>query len=485
MKPNHAVRLRSPIATPAMALAILALAVAIAVPMTAGADDDDDDNHGFLPHGPGEKVRPQRPDQELRQILGEIDRRQLEHTIDSLVSFGTRHTLSSQTDPGRGIGAATNWVYQTLQAYAGASGGRMTVELQSFVQPATPPRIPQDTTITNVIATLRGSTNPERVYVVSGHIDSRATDVLDAESEQPGADDDASGVAVVMELARVLSRHQPEATIVFTAVAGEEQGLFGSAHQASVYKAANADIQGMFSNDIVGSSTADDGLRDRHTIRMFAEGVPTSETAAQAAIRRSVGGEVDGVSRQLARFVKSVAENDETDLRIRFIYRRDRFLRGSDHISYLNQGYPAARFTEPHEIFAHEHQNTRVENGVQFGDLVQFVDFAFMTRVAKMNAATMWSLAAGPGTPKNVRILTQALTNASDLVWDRGSEPDLAGYEVVWRETTDSDWTHSVPVGDVTTASFPHFSKDNVFFGVRAVDRDGHHSPVAFPVPQT
>ncbi|HTE56946.1 MAG TPA: M28 family peptidase [Kofleriaceae bacterium] len=481
MKRKHAVGLRPLVPYPA-AMAMLACVFAIASPGPARAGGDGDGE--FLPHGPGEKVRPQRPDQQLRAILGEIDRHRLEDSIQMLTSFGTRHTLSSQTDPDRGIGAATNWVYQTLQGYAAASGGRMTVELQSFVQPTTPPRIPQATTITNVIATLRGSTNPERVYVVSGHIDSRATDVLDIDSEQPAADDDASGVAVVLEVARVLSKRQPEATIVFTVVAGEEQGLFGSGFQAATYKAAGTDIQGMFSNDIVGSSTADDGLRDRHTIRMFAEGIPTAETPAQAAIRRAVGGEADGVSRQLARFVKSVAENDETDMRIRFIYRRDRYLRASDHVSYLNQGYPAARFTEPHENFAHEHQNIRVEDGVQFGDLIEFLDFSFMARVAKVNAATFWSLAIGPGTPKNARILTQALTNSTDLVWDHGTEPDLAGYEVVWRETTDPDWTHVVSVGNVTSASFPHFSKDNVFFGIRAVDQAGHRSPVVFPDPQ-
>jgi hypothetical protein len=260
--------------------------------------------------------------------------------------------------------------------------------------------------------------------------------------------------------------------------------VFGSGFQAAQYRAAGADIQGMFSDDIVGGATGDDGTRDTHTLRLFTEGVPTAETANQAAIRRAVGGEVDGPSRQLGRFVKSVAENDATGMRIRVIYRRDRYLRGSDHVSYLQQAYPAARFTEPNENFDHEHQDVRVEGGVQFGDLIQFVDFAYVTRVARVNAATLWSLADGPGTPKNVGILTQALTNTTDLVWDLGSDVGLAGYEVVWRETTDPDWTHAVPVGNRTSASFPHFSKDNVFFGVRAVDRSGRRSPVAFPVPR-
>ena len=441
-----------------------------------------DDVAFIQPGATGDRIQDQRPDRALRDILRQIDRRQLENTVRTLASFGTRHTLSSQTDPSRGIGAATSWIFDQMQSFAADSGGRMTVELQSFVQQPGP-RIPAPTTITNVLATLHGSTNPERVYVISGHIDSRVTDVLDATSDAPGADDDASGVAVVLELARVLSKRAPEATIVFTAVAGEEQGLFGSAFEAAAYKAAGADIQGMFSNDIVGSSTAEEGTRDPHTLRLFTEGVPTSETASQVAIRQAVGGEVDGVSRQLGRFVKSVAENEATDMRVRVIYRRDRFLRASDHVSYLQQGYPAARFTEPHENFAHEHQNTRTESGVQFGDLIDFVDFAYLERVAKVNAATMWSLAQGPGTPKNLRVLTQALTNDTDLSWTRASEPDLAGYEVVWRETTDPDWTHVIPVGDVTSAHLAHFSKDNVFFGVRAVDRDGHRSPVAFPTP--
>ncbi|MGW2234764.1 M20/M25/M40 family metallo-hydrolase [Streptomyces sp. NPDC001759] len=425
----------------------------------------------------------QRPSRELRSLLRELDPHRIEATVRRLVSFGTRHTLSAQDDPARGIGAARDWLLAELRSYAAGSAGRMTVELQSYVQePAS--RIPAATRITNVVATLRGSVTPDRVYVVSGHYDSRVTDVMDATSDAPGADDDASGVAVVLELARVMARRRPAATIVFAAVAGEEQGLYGSTHLAELLKAAGTDVQGMFTNDIVGSPTADDGTRDPHTIRLFAEGVPTSETPEQAAIRRSVGGENDSATRQLARFVRDVADNDATGMRVRVVYRRDRYLRGGDHIPFLERAYPAARFTEPAEDFAHQHQDVRVENGKQYGDLPEFCDFGFVARVAKVNAAALWTLAQAPGTPKGLKIVTSALTNSTTLVWSRGTEPDLAGYEVVWRETTAPEWTHVIPAGDVTTYEVD-LSKDNVFFGVRARNTRGLRSPVAFPSPQT
>ncbi|GAA1821254.1 M20/M25/M40 family metallo-hydrolase [Planosporangium flavigriseum] len=432
--------------------------------------------------GPGRPTTPQPPDRELRALLRELDQHRIEAGVRRLVAFGTRHTLSSQDDPRRGIGAARDWIHAQLRGYAAASGGRMTVELQSFIQqPA--PRIPAPTRITNVIATLRGDTAPNRVYVVSGHYDSRVTDVTDATSDAPGADDDASGVAAVLELARVMATRRTGATIMFVAVAGEEQGLYGSAHLARQLKTAGVDVQGMFSLDIVGTPDAHDGSPpDPRTIRLFVEGVPTSETAAQTAIRQSVGGENDGPSRQLARFVQDVACNDQTGMTVRVIWRRDRYLRGSDHIPFLQQGYPAGRFTEPRENFAHEHQNTRVENGVQYGDLPEFCDFGYITRVAKVTAATLWSLAQGPGTPHGVTIDTSGLTNDTTLRWQRGPEPDLAGYEVLWRETTAPVWTHVVGVGDVTSATLD-LSKDNVLFGVRAVDRVGHRSPVGAPQP--
>ncbi|MFF3752601.1 M20/M25/M40 family metallo-hydrolase [Streptomyces sp. NPDC002018] len=437
------------------------------------------------PAGRGKEDRAatvQAPGRELRELLKEIDRDRIEATVRRLAAFGTRHTLSTQDDPERGIGAARDWIYEEFKRYAAASGGRMTVELQSYIQePAS--RIPVATRITNVVATLRGSVDPDRVHVVSGHYDSRASDVMDAESDAPGADDDASGVAVAMELARVMARRRPAATIVFAAVAGEEQGLYGAAHMAERFKAAGTNLQAMFTNDIVGSPKADDGTRDPYTVRLFAEGVPTAETPQQADVRRSVGGENDSPARQLARFVRDVADNDATGMNVRVIYRRDRYLRGGDHIPFLERGYAAARFTEPTEDFAHQHQDVRVENGRQYGDLPEFCDFGYIARVARVNGAALWTLAQAPAAPRGVKIVTSTLTNATELVWDAGTEPDLAGYEVVWRETTAPEWTH-LTEADGATSHTVDLSKDNVFFGVRAVNRAGLRGPVAFPVPQ-
>jgi hypothetical protein len=491
---------------PAVAL-VAALALA-AQPSIAHDRDDDDDHHdrGLPAVRPpdGNRVRPQRPDRELREIIRELDHRNIEAIVRKLVSFGTRHTESSQSDPDRGIGAAVQYVYETLQGYAEESDGRMTVELQTYHQPPVANTIlnPDGVDITNVVATLRGSLTPERIYVVSGHLDSRASIVTDAVSDAPGADDDASGVAVVMELARVMARRRPESTIVFTAVSGEEQGLFGSGNQARLYRAANADVQGMFSNDIVGASAAENGVRDPHRVRLFTEGVPTTLrpsaipvtvpplagallTAAQSLALQLLiftGGEDDSASRQLGRFVRSACNKDPTDMIVWLIDRRDRYLRASDHVSYQTVGYTAARFSEPNENFAHEHQDVRVEDGVQFGDLIEFVDFRYVERVARVNACALWSLSEGPGTPKGLEIVATTLTNSTTLNWTANGDPDLWGYEVVWRETSSDDWTNAIPVGNVTTVTFPLAPKDNFQFGVRAVDRKGHRSPVAFPV---
>ncbi len=425
------------------------------------------------------------PDDGLRALLRDVDPDRIKATILRLVQFGTRHTASSQTDPVRGIGAATAWVYGQMQAIAATSSGRMTVQQQTFVQPVAS-NIPVPTTITNVIATLKGTASPERFYVITGHLDSRVTDVLNFTSDAPGADDDGSGVAVVLELARLFATRQFPGTLVFATVAGEEQGLYGSAHMAAQMKAAGADVQGMFSNDIVGASQAWDGTRpDPRTVRLFVEGIPTAVTANQIAIMQSVGGENDGMTHQLARFVADVAPFSLTGMNIRLIWRRDRYLRGSDHISFQAQGYPAARFTEPRENFNHEHRDVAVINGVQFGDLPQFVDYDYTARVARVNGAALWALATNPATPKNLQIHTTPPAgfsgiNTTTLSWDANPEPDLAGYEVVMRETTSPDWTSAVGVGNVTTVTL-NISKDNVQFGLRAVDKSGHRSPAAFP----
>src|SRR3954447_5822352 len=431
------------------------------------------------PDGPGRLNRPQRADATLRRIIDDIDPDRIRRTIETLVGFGTRHTLSTQTDPNRGIGAARDWIFAELQRYAATSGGRMTVEIQSYTQePGV--RVDVPTVISNVIATLKGSESSQRMYVVSGHYDSRVVDVMDRVSDAPGADDDASGVAVSMELARVMARHDPQATIAFMAVAGEEQNLYGSHHAATLYKEAGADIQGMLNNDIVGSSTADDGTRDRRSIRLFAEGISRPPTADDTALIR-VDGENDTPPRELGRFLTEVATREVTGMDVRLIYRLDRFLRAGDHLSFLQQGYPAVRFTEPHENFDHEHQDVRVENGVQFGDLPQFVDYDYIAGVARVNAAGLWSLANAPGTPRGVKVDVTQLTNDTTLKWTL--DPAAAGYEVVWRPTIDPVWTHVIPVGRVATATITGFSKDNVLFGVRAVGFDGKRTPAVLPIP--
>ncbi len=414
-----------------------------------------------------------------------MDPARIQATIQRLTEFGTRHTASSQTDPVRGIGAATAWVADQMQAIAATSSGQMTVQQQTFVQPISN-RIPVPTTITNVIATLQGTASPERFYVVTGHLDSRVTDVLDFTSDAPGADDDGSGVAVALELARLFATHQFPGTLVFATVAGEEQGLYGSTHMAAQMAAAGADVQGMFSNDIVGASRAWDGTRpDPFTVRLFVEGLPTAVTPDQIPIMQAVGGENDGVSRQLGRFVQEVAPFELTNMNIRLIWRRDRYLRASDPVSFQGQGYPAARFTEPRENFDHEHRNVEVIDGVQFGDLIQFVDFDYIARVTRVNAAALWALATSPGTPKNLQIHVTAPPgfsgiNTTTLTWDANPEPNLAGYVVVTRETTSPDWTDSIDVGNVTTVTLD-IAKDNLQFGLRAVDKDGNRNPVAFP----
>jgi Zn-dependent M28 family amino/carboxypeptidase len=421
---------------------------------------------------------------ELARLVREIDARNIEKTIRKLVSFGTRNTLSVQNDPNRGIGAARDWLFSEFSRVAEQSGGRMTVEKQTFEQPKAA-RVPTPTMITNVVATIKG-TQPEsaaRTYIVSGHYDSMCTSPIDAVCDAPGANDDASGTAAVLEMARVMAKYKFEATIIFMAVAGEEQGLLGSTHAAEQAKAKEMDVEAMFTNDIIGSSLGGNGVRDTRTVRVFSEGVPSNEKPEEATVRRGTGGENDSAPRQLARFIKETGERHVPGMRVMMVYRRDRYLRGGDHIPFLERGFAAVRFTEPNEDYRHQHQNVRIEKGVQYGDLPQYDDFNYIANVARVNAASLASLALAPARPKNAGLITARLTNDTDLKWDANKESDLAGYEIVWRDTTSPVWTNSRSVGNVTSYTVKGMSKDNYFFGVRAVDRQGNKSPVSFPRP--
>ncbi|KAI1504400.1 hypothetical protein F5X99DRAFT_372189 [Biscogniauxia marginata] len=451
------------------------------------------------PNTIGRANEPQAPSADLASILARVDASRIEATIRKLASFGTRHTLSAQNSSSRGIGAARDWIRDEFRRHAAASGdGRLTVATPGYVQPADGNRVLFPTLISDVVATLRGTEadgeggGSNRLYVVSGHYDTRNSDVLDYEGDAPGADDDASGVAVSLELARVMSlpsHPRPRASIAFAAVAGEEQGLLGARFLAQTY--ANATprvaVEGMFTNDIVGSPTGDDGASDPRVVRLFAQGLPplAVEDAATREARLGIGGENDTPARNLARLVKEVAENPATGMNVSVVYRLDRYLRGGDHRPFLEAGYAhAARFTEPREDFRHQHQDVRVEGGVQYGDLPEFCDFGFVARVARVNGAALWSLANSPGVPANVKVDTSALGNNSTLYWDppAAGEAAVGSYEVVWRATNAPFWTDVVDVGLVNEVTLA-LSKDNVVFGVRAKSVDGYRGVAVLPFP--
>ena len=421
---------------------------------------------------------------DISAIVRRIDAARIERTVRTLVSFGTRNTLSAQDDPKRGIGAARDWVEAEFQKIARDSGGRLTVARQTFIQPVAP-RVPSPTPLTNILATLPGDLPPgqERYVIISGHYDSICTDPIDAVHDAPGANDDASGVAAALECARVLSPYRFHATLVFAAVAGEEQGLLGSTYFAAQAKRNGWRVEAMFTNDIIGGTKGGNGVHDDRTVRVFSEGIPSNETDAEAKTRRSVGGEEDGPSRQIARYIQEAARRYVPAMKVLLIARRDRYLRGGDHIPFNEQGFPAVRFTEPNEDYHHQHQNVRTENGVVYGDLSEFDDFPYIANVTRVNAAALASLALAPDASQNVGLVTRRLTSDTDLEWKAGAEPDIAGYEIVWRETTAPTWTHHRFVGNVTKYTVVGLSKDNFIFGVRAVDKAGRRSPAAYPRP--
>jgi len=414
-------------------------------------------------------------DPEIAQMVADISAERIQRSIFVLASFKTRHTLSDPLPSGDGIGGAMAWIRAEFSRASADAGGRLAVDLDTFDQPPEPPRFPQGAQITNVVATLPGSDpGPQgRTLVVSAHYDSRATSPLDAAGAAPGADDDASGTAAVLELARVMSRFKFGATIVFIAFSGEEEGLYGSAHWARGARERNADIEAVLNNDIIGSSRSERGEVDRSTVRLFAQGVPpvAAPTDAQLAAVRE-GGENDTPPRQLARAIRETAAAYVPALRVEVIYRSDRYLRGGDQLP----------FTEPAEDYRHQHQNVREEAGVKYGDTPERLDFAYVADVARVNAAALAALARAPAPPRGVQVEAARLENDTTLRWEPNAEPGLAGYRILWRETTSPWWEHAMDVPrDVTRTTVRGVSKDNVVFGVEALDSGGHASLAVFP----
>ncbi|MDR7335486.1 M28 family metallopeptidase [Roseateles asaccharophilus] len=474
----------------------------------------------------------QTPADDLKAMLADVSASRIEARIRKLVSFGTRHTLSDIASDTRGIGAARRWITAELQACAKASGGRLKVEEQSFIEPAGA-RVPQPTELVNIVATLPGrGASKGRYLVVSGHYDSRNSDVMDSLGEAPGANDDASGTAAVMELACVMASRQFDATLVFMAVPGEEQGLLGAAQWARDARAEGLNVEAMITNDIVGSSRGDAGQHDPKRMRLFADGLdPLVRLLLQAQANRpatpadqkafaamqaellpllQAGANEDLPTHQLGRHLKAAAEKAMPGFTVQLIQRRDRYLRGGDHIPFLERGYAAVRFTEPFENFAYQHQNPRVEcpqadgsrqpppeggkaarggsslpceNGVVYGDLPEFVDFNYVADVSRANLAGLATLAWAPAAPKGVRLDASGLTNDSTLEWAASDDPEVAGYRVVWRDTDSATWQQAKDVGKTTRVTLP-VSKDNVVFGVQALSAKGYASLASYPLPK-
>jgi Zn-dependent M28 family amino/carboxypeptidase len=416
------------------------------------------------------------PQAVLDGIAAEVDPKALHDTVATLVGFGTRHTLSDTASGTRGIGAARRWAKARFEAIAKDCGG--CLEVATPAQTVSGPRIPQPAEVMDIVAIQRGTTDPGRVVLVTGHIDSRVTDVMDATHDAPGANDDASGVAAVLEAARVLSKRRLGATVVYGVLSGEEQGLYGGKLLADYAKTHGWRVEADLNDDIVGNTHGGDGVNDNAVVRVFSEGTKALETPAQAARRRYNGGELDSPSRNLARFIAALAERTLTNLRVAMVYRTDRYGRGGDQVAFLEAGFPAVRLTEPHEDYARQHQDLRSEGGIAYGDTIEQVDFDYLAQVTRLNAIALAALANAPAPPQGVAI-TGAVTADTQLAWT--PQPGVARHRVWWRETTAPQWQHSREIAGADNAVLRKISIDDLFFGVSAVSADGWESPVVFP----
>ena len=406
----------------------------------------------------------------------------IEADIRKLVSFGTRHTLSDTTSDTRGIGAARRWIHAEFERISAECGGCLeVVDVAGTISGED--RIPEATEVVSVLAIQRGTSDPGRYVIMSGDIDSRVSDVMDATSDSPGANDNASGVAGTLEAARILSKHRFHGSIVYAALSGEEQGLFGGKIVAEKAQAEGWRIEAVLNNDMIGNIAGINGVIDNSTARVFAEGTRVTETPAEASQRRFTGGEVDSPSRNLARYIDRMADLYVPGLDVMVVYRLDRFGRGGHHRPFNDLGYPAVRVMETNENYHRQHQDLRTEDGIAYGDVIEGVDFDYAAKLTALNAVSLAGMASAPPPPAGVTI-EGAVTADTTLKWTRAPAslaPDLAGYRLHWRRTTEPQWTHSVYVGDVDQHTLENVVIDNWFFGVSAVAKDGAESPVVFP----
>lgn len=422
-------------------------------------------------------------DEKITSMISQISAENLEKYVRKLVGFDTRHSLSTRTNQEKGIGAACNWVKSQFESFAKVSDERLTVKLDSFFVEPDGRRITRKVLMTNPMAILKGTDpNDNRVFIVGGHIDSRATEANDSTSTAPGANDDASGVAAVIELARVMSKYEFPATIIFVAFSGEEQGLYGATHLAKKAKEENWNLVAMLNNDMIGNSFSNETfLKDNMQVRVFSEGVPFYETDEMKNLRQSTNQENDSRSRQLARYIKEIGERYVDQLEIKLVYRNDRFLRGGDHTPFNRQGFTAIRFCEMNENYDHQHQNIRKENGIQYGDLPEFVDYEYARKITAVNLAVLANLALAPAQPQNVGIVVKEVTNKSTLKWEKPVGKNPKGYFVLLRETFQPFWQKKIYT-EQTEITIP-YSKDNYFFAVQSVDENGHESLPVWPKP--
>lgn len=422
-------------------------------------------------------------DPAIADMVKEISPDSLRSYIQTLVNFGTRNTLSTQSNPKRGIGAARNYILAKFNSFAASSGGRMTAYIDTITLQPDKKRVDTPLLLGNVLAVLKGTDpNDNRIFIISGHADNMRTKVMDRINDAPGANDDGSGTAAVMECARIMSKRSFPATIIFIAVSGEEQGLLGSNFMASSARKNNMNIEAVLNNDIMGSNNSNEtNIINNTQVRVFSEGLPAYELDKKAAGIRSLGLENDGKSRQLARYVKEVGERYVDQLEIKMVYRNDRFLRGGDHTPFVENGFAAVRITEMNENYEHQHQDVRKEGSIQYGDLIEFMDFEYLRKNTAMNLSTLASLAKAPAMPQDVKLDVRKLTNRTLLNWKKPLSGNIKGYYVLIRETTSAFWEKKIFTSD-TEITLP-YSKDNYFFAVQSVNEAGNESLPSVPAP--